>query len=38
LYPRTPVYAWRLPGIWYDIGSAETLAQADTIFSQIGNG
>jgi glucose-1-phosphate thymidylyltransferase len=33
LYPRTPVYAWRLPGIWYDIGSAETLAQADTIFS-----
>jgi glucose-1-phosphate thymidylyltransferase len=33
LYPRTSVYAWRLPGIWYDIGSAETLAQADSIFS-----
>jgi glucose-1-phosphate thymidylyltransferase len=33
LYPRTAVYAWRLPGIWYDIGSAETLEQADTIFS-----
>jgi glucose-1-phosphate thymidylyltransferase len=37
LYPRTDVYVWRLPGIWYDIGSAETLAQADTIFSQIGS-
>jgi glucose-1-phosphate thymidylyltransferase len=34
LYPRTPVYAWRLPGIWYDIGSAETLEEADHIFSQ----
>jgi glucose-1-phosphate thymidylyltransferase len=33
LFPRSAVYAWRLPGIWYDIGSAETLAQADTIFS-----
>jgi glucose-1-phosphate thymidylyltransferase len=33
LFPRTPVYVWRLPGIWYDIGSAETLAQADAIFS-----
>jgi glucose-1-phosphate thymidylyltransferase len=38
LYPRTTVYAWRLPGIWYDIGSAETLQQADTIFSQSGSG
>jgi glucose-1-phosphate thymidylyltransferase len=34
LYSRTPVYAWRLPGIWYDIGSAETLEEADRIFSQ----
>ncbi|HXG75488.1 MAG TPA: nucleotidyltransferase family protein [Gaiellaceae bacterium] len=34
LYPRTDVYAWRLPGIWYDIGSAETLQEADRIFSQ----
>jgi glucose-1-phosphate thymidylyltransferase len=29
LYPRVPVYAWRVPGRWYDIGSAETLAEAD---------
>lgn len=34
LYPRTPVYTWRLPGRWYDIGSAETLEDADRIFSK----
>jgi glucose-1-phosphate thymidylyltransferase len=34
LYPRSSVYTWRLPGKWYDIGSAETLAEADRIFSQ----
>ena len=33
LYPRVPVYAWRVPGRWYDIGSAETLAEADKAFS-----
>ena len=32
LYPRTPVYAWRVPGRWYDVGSAETLAEADRAF------
>ncbi len=38
LYPRTSVYTWRLPGAWYDIGSAETLQEADRIFSQSRNG
>jgi glucose-1-phosphate thymidylyltransferase len=38
LYPRAPFYTWLLPGEWYDIGSAETLAEADTIFSQSRNG
>jgi glucose-1-phosphate thymidylyltransferase len=33
LYPRTPVYTWRVPGIWYDIGSKETLEEANRIFS-----
>ena len=33
LYPREPVFAWRVPGRWYDIGSAETLAEADHAFS-----
>jgi glucose-1-phosphate thymidylyltransferase len=32
LYPRTPVYTWTLPGLWYDIGSKETLEEANRIF------
>jgi glucose-1-phosphate thymidylyltransferase len=38
LYPRTDVYTWRIPGEWYDIGSAETLQEADRIFSQSRDG
>ena len=34
LYSRTPFYVWRVPGIWYDVGSKETLAEANRIFSQ----
>lgn len=34
LYPRTPVYTWRVPGIWYDIGSKETLVEANRIFAR----
>jgi glucose-1-phosphate thymidylyltransferase len=33
LYPRTPVFTWRVPGIWYDIGSMETLEEANRIFA-----
>jgi glucose-1-phosphate thymidylyltransferase len=33
LYPRVPVYAWRVPGRWYDVGSKESLAEADRAFS-----
>ncbi len=33
LYSRTPVYTWRVPGIWYDIGSQETLREANRIFT-----
>jgi glucose-1-phosphate thymidylyltransferase len=32
LYTRTPVYAWRVPGRWIDIGTPETLAEADRAF------
>jgi glucose-1-phosphate thymidylyltransferase len=35
LYSRTAVYAWRVPGRWYDIGSKETLAEADRAFSSL---
>ena len=34
LYPRQPVYTWTVPGIWYDIGSKETLEEADRIFAK----
>lgn len=34
LYPRTPFYVWRVPGIWFDVGSKETLEEANRIFSQ----
>lgn len=35
LYPRTPFYAWPVPGIWYDIGSKETLEEANRIFAKL---
>lgn len=31
--PRTPFYAWQVPGLWYDIGSKETLEEANRIFA-----
>jgi glucose-1-phosphate thymidylyltransferase len=34
LYPRTPVYVWNVPGLWYDIGSKETLDEANRIFAK----
>lgn len=34
LYPRVPVYTWTVPGLWYDIGSKETLEEANRIFSR----
>jgi glucose-1-phosphate thymidylyltransferase len=33
LYTRALVYTWRVPGIWYDIGSKETLEEANKIFA-----
>jgi glucose-1-phosphate thymidylyltransferase len=32
LYPRIPVYTWTVPGLWFDIGSRETLEEANRIF------
>jgi glucose-1-phosphate thymidylyltransferase len=34
LYPRVPVFTWRVPGLWYDIGSKETLEEANKIFAK----
>jgi glucose-1-phosphate thymidylyltransferase len=33
LYTRTPVYTWKVPGIWFDIGSKESLEEANRIFA-----
>ena len=33
LYPRVPFYVWKVPGIWFDIGSIETLEEANRVFS-----
>lgn len=34
LYPKTPFYTWKVPGLWYDIGSKETLEEANRIFAK----
>lgn len=31
---RTPFYTWQVPGLWYDIGSKETLEEANRIFGK----
>ena len=33
LYQRVPVYTWKVPGLWHDIGSKETLEEANRIFA-----
>ena len=34
LYPRLPVHTFPIPGTWFDIGSKETLEEANGIFAQ----
>ena len=34
LYSRQPVFTWTVPGIWYDIGSKETLEEANRIYGK----
>jgi glucose-1-phosphate thymidylyltransferase len=35
MYPRTPFYTWKVPGVWYDIGSKETLEEANRAFAAL---
>lgn len=35
LYPRVPFYTWKVPGLWYDVGSIETLEEANRVFSDL---
>lgn len=32
LYTRQDVYGWRVPGVWFDIGTPEMLEEADRVF------
>ena len=34
MYPRVPFYTWQVPGLWFDVGSKETLEAANEVFSQ----
>ena len=34
LYTRRPVKTWLVPGLWFDIGSRESLEEANKIFKQ----
>jgi len=35
MYPRVPFYAWKVPGLWFDVGSIETLEEANRVFSEL---
>lgn len=35
MYTRSPFYVWKVPGIWYDVGSKETLEEANKVFSKL---
>jgi glucose-1-phosphate thymidylyltransferase len=35
MYPRVPFYVWKVPGVWFDIGSIESLEEANRVFSEL---
>jgi|SRR6185503_342225 len=35
MYPRVPFYTWKVPGLWFDVGSKETLEEANRVFSEL---
>jgi glucose-1-phosphate thymidylyltransferase len=35
MYQRVPYYVWKVPGVWYDVGSKETLEEANRVFSEL---
>jgi glucose-1-phosphate thymidylyltransferase len=35
MYQRIPFYTWKVPGIWFDVGSKETLEEAHRVFSNL---
>jgi glucose-1-phosphate thymidylyltransferase len=35
VYKRVPFYTWKVPGLWFDVGSIETLEEAHRVFSEL---
>jgi glucose-1-phosphate thymidylyltransferase len=35
MYTRVPYYVWKVPGVWFDIGSLESLEEANRVFSKL---
>jgi glucose-1-phosphate thymidylyltransferase len=35
MYTRVPFYTWKVPGLWFDVGSKETLEEANTVFGKL---
>jgi glucose-1-phosphate thymidylyltransferase len=35
MYSRVPFYVWKVPGLWYDVGSIETLEEANRVFGEL---
>lgn len=35
MYTRVPFYTWKVLGIWFDVGSKETLEEANEVFSKL---
>ncbi|HKR12144.1 MAG TPA: nucleotidyltransferase family protein [Pyrinomonadaceae bacterium] len=35
MYSRVPFYTWEVPGLWFDVGSIETLEEANRVFSEL---
>jgi glucose-1-phosphate thymidylyltransferase len=35
MYQRVPFYTWKVPGLWFDVGSKETLEEANRVFGNL---
>src|SRR5713226_9014800 len=35
MYKRLPFFTWKVPGLWYDVGSKETLEEANEVFRKV---
>jgi glucose-1-phosphate thymidylyltransferase len=38
MYQRIPFYTWKVPGLWFDVGSKETLEEANRVFGELSHG